>query len=111
VEETEGELIVRAELPGLKKEEVKIEYDEKHGILSLFGEKKHEREEEKNTPSGKYHCFERRYGSFERSFRLPEACRSKIDMIDAKAVDGVLEIHCPKDDKPETTKKKSIEIK
>jgi HSP20 family protein len=111
VEEQEKEIIVRAELPGLKKEEVKIEYDEKRGILTILGEKKHEKEEEKETPEGKYHCIERRYGSFERSFRLPEACKSKIDEITAASVDGVLEIHCPKDEKPITTKKKNIEIK
>jgi HSP20 family protein len=110
-EEKEGEVIIRAELPGLKKEEVKIEYDEKNGILSILGEKKHEKEEKKDTPSGKYHCIERRYGAFERSFRLPEACRSKIDEINAKSVDGILEVHCPKDAKPPTTTKKSIEIK
>jgi HSP20 family protein len=111
VEEREEEVIVRAELPGLKKEEVKIEYDEKNGILSIFGEKKNEREENKETPEGKYHCIERRYGSFERSFRLPEACRSKIDEISAKCVDGILEVSCPKDKKPQVLAKKSIEIK
>jgi HSP20 family protein len=112
VEEAEGELMIRAELPGLKKEEVKIEYDEKHGILSIFGEKKQEKEEKKDTSEGKYHYVERRYGSFKRSFRLPEACRSKVDEITAKSVDGVLEIRCPKENiepKPET--KKNIEIK
>ena len=84
VEEKEEEITIRAELPGLKKEEVKIEYDEKQGILSIFGEKKQEKEEKKDTSSGKYHYVERRYGSFKRLFRLPEACRSKIDEITAQ---------------------------
>lgn len=111
VEETEEEIVIRAELPGLKKEEVKVEYDEKHGILSIFGEKKNEREEKKDTPKGNYHYVERRYGSFERSFRLPETCLSKMDGISAKSVDGVLEIHCPKDKvEPKPTTKKNIEI-
>jgi HSP20 family protein len=113
VEEKEGELVIRAELPGLKKEELKIEYDEKHGILSISGEKKHEKEESKDTPKEKYHYIERRYGSFERAFRLPAACKSKIDGITAKSVDGVLEVHCPKEtvlEESKTPTKRSIEI-
>ena len=98
-------------MPGLKKEEVKIEYDEKQGILSIFGEKKQKKEEKKDTSSGKYHYVERRYGSFKRLFRLPEACRSKIDEITAKSVDGILEVHCPKEKvEPKTLTKKKIEI-
>jgi HSP20 family molecular chaperone IbpA len=60
VEEKKEELIIKAKLPGLKKEEVKIEYDEKQGILSIYGEKKQEKEESKdNTPQGKNHCIKR----------------------------------------------------
>jgi HSP20 family protein len=111
IRETPTELVIFAELPGLKKEEVKIEYDEKNSILSLFGEKKQEMEENKELPEGgKFHLFERKYGCFKRSFHLPDSCKTKINEINAKSVDGVLEVHCPKETEVETPIKRNIKI-
>lgn len=77
-----------AEVPGLKPEEIHVEL--KGDVLLLYGEKKEEREDEK----GGYHVVERRYGSFHRSFRLPEPIeREKISAVHK---DGVLKVVLPK---------------
>jgi len=88
VRETEGEYIVRAELPGLTREDVKINLI--NNTLILRGEKKQENEEKK----GSWHHVERSYGSFERTFTLPTTVTS--DTIKAKFHNGVLEITVPK---------------
>lgn len=79
---------VRVELPGVKKEAVKITLE--NNLLTLSGEKRFEGENEEKT----YHLREARYGQFERSFRLSEG----IDRQHVKAEfkDGVLEIALPK---------------
>lgn len=88
IADAENEYTVTAEVPGLKKEDISIDYDD--GVLTIAGEKKEEvREEDK-----KYYLFERCYGSFERSFTLPNSVDG--DKITAKVSDGVLTIHLPK---------------
>jgi HSP20 family protein len=76
--------VIRAELPGVKQEDVNITLQ--NGVLTISGEHKADQEEER----GGYHVRERRYGSFRRSMSLPEGVdESKIR---AKFEDGVLEV-------------------
>ncbi|MFO1518681.1 MAG: Hsp20/alpha crystallin family protein [bacterium] len=91
----------RAELPGLKKEDVKINVRE--GVLTLQGERKFEEEKKDEN----HYRIERSYGVFARSFTLPTSVdESKIQ---ATMKDGVLEIRVPK--KPEAKEKEiSIEV-
>jgi HSP20 family protein len=102
IEENVEEYVVKAELPGLKKEEVKITYND--GVLALQGERKQEKEEK----GKKYHRIERTYGTFYRSFLIPEGVDEK--KIFAEQKDGLLYIHMPKtmEKKPE---EKTIEVK
>lgn len=98
--ENDKEYAVNAELPGVKKEDVKIQVQ--NGVLTLSGERKSEREDK----DGKYHRVERSYGAYSRSFVLPDDVLE--DQIAADSKDGVITIHLPK-----TTVKKSaaIEVK
>lgn len=98
--EDDKEYLVKAELPEVKKEDVKVTLED--GALRISGERKFEKEE-KNR---KYHRIERAYGSFERVFILPEG--TKPDTIRASFHDGLLEVHLPKNGKPEH---KAVEVK
>ena len=100
ISEDDKEYIVKAEIPEMKKEEIKINVHD--DVLTVSGERKYEKEEK----GKKYHRVERAYGSFMRSFVLPEnADGSKIS---AEYKDGVLKVHLPKS---EQAKKKAIEGK
>ncbi len=100
ISEDEKEYLIKAELPEVKKEDAKVSVQ--NDVLTISGERKYEKEEK----GKKYHRVERAYGSFERSFTLPEdADASKIA---AEFKDGVLKVHLPKSEKP---KPKSIEVK
>ena len=80
----DGDLVVRAELPGVKQDDVDITLQD--NVLTISGERKAEQEEER----GGYHVRERRYGSFSRSLALPEGLdESKIH---ARYENGVLEV-------------------
>jgi len=100
IEEKDGKYLLKADLPGLKKEDIHLELHD--GYLTLKGERKSEHEEKKEN----YHRMERTYGSFQRSFRVPESVTEKD--IKAKYHDGVLEmtIPAPKEEKP-----KAIDVK
>jgi HSP20 family protein len=87
VKEEAGKLMVHAELPGLKKEEVKVSVAD--DVLTIEGERKQETEEK---GEGFFHS-ERRYGKFIRSIRLPEGANA--DKITANITDGVLEVAVP----------------
>jgi len=87
VKEKEGKLLVTAELPGVKKEDVKIHID--GDMLVVEGERKEEKEEKRE---GYYHS-ERSYGKFYRSLELPEG--AKPDLTAAAFNNGVLEITIP----------------
>jgi HSP20 family protein len=100
ITEDDKEYLVKAELPELKKEEVKVTVE--NGELTITGERKFEKEE-KNK---KYHRIERSYGSFVRSFTLPENVSG--DKVNAEFKDGLLTVHLPKDEK---TTPKSIDVK
>jgi HSP20 family protein len=100
IAEDEKEYIVKAELPGINKEDIKVTVE--GGVLSITGERKAEKEE-KNK---KYHRIERSYGTFTRTFTLPEA--ASAEKVSAEFKDGVLKVHLPKDEK---AKPKSVEVK
>jgi HSP20 family protein len=98
--EANGEFVLTAEIPGMTKEDVDISVED--NVLTLKGEKKFEREEERE----RMHIRERRYGAFERSFTLPR--NVEAGKIRAEYKDGVVEVHMPK--APEAQGRK-IEIK
>ncbi len=99
VYETDQELVVKAELPGVKKENVEVSI--RDNALHIRGEKKEEKEEKTET----YHRVERVYGRFERVVPLPTDV--KVESAKAEFKDGVLEIRIPK---AEGAKEKKIEI-
>ena len=99
ITEDEKEYVIKAELPELKKEDVKISVQ--HDVVSISGERKSEKEEK----GKKYHRVERQYGRFVRSFTLPED--SDGSKIAAEYKDGVLKVRLPKSEK---AKPKSIEV-
>lgn len=94
IEENAEGYLVRAELPGMKLEDIKITLSE--GQLVVRGEKR--REEEKSGAT--YHRVERVYGTFERAFTLGHAVRT--DAIEATYRDGVLEVRVPKAEEART---------
>lgn len=96
--ERDGEYEVTAELPGLDQKDVEVKVA--GGALVLHGEKKMEREENKE---GMFFS-ERRYGSFRRSFRLPE--NVDVDGIAAHFEKGVLKVTLPKSAQAKTEEKK-----
>ena len=98
--EDSKEYTIKAELPGLTKENVKVTVED--GVLEIAGERKEEKEEKDK----KHHRIESSYGSFRRSFTLPED--SSGEKVSAEFKDGVLKVHLPKD---QTAKQKSVEVK
>jgi HSP20 family protein len=88
VQETDREYLLKADLPDVKKEDVKV--DVKEGILTVEGERKQEKEEK----GKKFHRIERSYGKFVRRLALP----TDVDhqKIAAEFKDGVLNVHMPK---------------
>lgn len=99
VSETDGEYQIKAEIPDVKKEDVKVIVED--GVLTIQGERKREKEEK----GKKYHRVERSYGSFVRSFTLPDLVDE--EMVKAEFKDGVLNLQLPKSEK---AKPKAIEI-
>jgi HSP20 family protein len=98
--ETDKELIVKGEVPGMDKKDINITVSD--GMLTIRGEKKHEKKEENEQ----YHHVERRYGAFSRTMRLPHEVEA--DKVDATYKEGVLSIRLPKS---EAVEPKKIEIK
>jgi HSP20 family protein len=88
VSETDGEYLIKADLPEVRKEDVSITVQD--GVLTLSGERRQEKREE----SEKLHRVERSYGSFMRRFALPE--NADDQGIRAESRDGVILIHIPK---------------
>jgi HSP20 family protein len=88
ISETDNEYLIRAELPAVKKEDVKVTIDS--GILTIQGERK----QEKEAKDEKVHRVESFYGSFARSFGLPENVNT--DAIRCESTNGVLTVHVPK---------------
>ncbi len=101
ISETGEEYLIRASLPAVKKEEVQVTVED--GMLTLSGERR-QKEEQKDE---KFHKVETYYGSFSRSFALPDAVDEAA--IRAESKDGVLTIHVPKT-KVETKKPTTIKV-
>jgi HSP20 family protein len=99
VSETNGEYQIKAEIPDVKKEDVKVTLED--GVLTIQGQRKQEKED-KGT---KYHRVERAYGSFVRSFTLPDLVDEQ--KVKAEFKDGVLNLQLPKSEK---AKPKAIEV-
>lgn len=99
--ETENEIRVVVELPGMKPEDVNVDLE--NNVLTISGEKHEERTEgsEKDT----WHLSERRYGRFSRSFVLPREVEH--DRIQASYADGVLNVTIPKS---EQARRRRIQI-
>jgi HSP20 family protein len=85
--ERDNRLVTKVDLPGLKKEDVKVEVTEGH--LAISGERKRETEEKKEN----FYRSEREYGSFYRAVPLPEGV--KLEDVKATFADGVLEVSVP----------------
>jgi HSP20 family protein len=100
ISETDGEYVIKAELPEVKKDDVKVTLED--GILTIQGERRREKDE-KTT---KYHRVERSYGSFARSFSLPDQVDENGVKADYK--DGMLNLRIPKSEK---AKPRAIEVK
>lgn len=100
IAETPQEYVVKADLPDTNKEDIKVSIED--NMLRIAGERKQEKEEK----SKKLHRVERYYGSFMRTFTLPD----NVDAakLEAKYANGVLEVHLPKNEKAKT---KPVEIK
>jgi HSP20 family protein len=101
--ETDTEFTIAAELPGLGKENVDIKVDEE--LLMIRGEKK--AEEQKDETRSLF--SERRYGSFERTFRLPETVQT--EQIAARYENGILIVSLPKLPKAKKPEPRQINIK
>jgi HSP20 family protein len=100
VYEDTNNVYVKAELPGLKKEDIEVSLED--GVLNLSGERKNET----RTDKAAQHRSERFVGKFNRSLTLP--AEVKFDQVDANYKDGVLTVTLPK---AEQAKRKNIEVK
>ncbi|MEY2486617.1 MAG: hypothetical protein QOG67_2230 [Verrucomicrobiota bacterium] len=99
ITEDNNEYVIKAELPDVKKEDVKVTVE--NGVLMISGERKFEKEEKEK----KYHRIERAYGSFVRSFTLPDD--TDAAKVKAEFKDGVLTVHLPKS---EQAKPKQVDV-
>jgi HSP20 family protein len=100
ISEDDKEYLIKVEVPGVNKEDVRVTVE--NGILTITGERKEEKEEK----GKKFHRVERMYGTFLRTFTLPDGTAG--DKISAEFRDGILKVHLPKS---EEAKPKSIEVK
>jgi HSP20 family protein len=100
ISETDQEYLVKAELPGVVREDVKVTHDD--GVLTIEGERK----SLKTEKDEKLHRTERFFGSFTRSFSLPD--NADVKNIRAETKDGVLNVHIPK---LKVEKPKPVQIK
>lgn len=94
-----NDVVIKAELPGMKKEDIDVQLAE--NVVTISGEKKKEEKVEKKN----YYRVERLFGSFSRSFRLPADVQG--DKVKAQFKDGMLEVRLPK---TEEAKKKELKV-
>lgn len=99
VSEDDKEFTIKADLPEVKREDVHVTLED--GTIRITGERKFEKEEK----GRRYHRIERSFGTFERSFVLPEG--AKTDKVKAEFKDGTLQVHLPKAPQIQT---KALEI-
>ena len=100
ISEDDGEYLIKVDLPEVRKEEIKVTVE--NGVLILSGMRKFEEEEK----SRKHHRIERAYGTFGRTFSLPD--NADAEKVDAEFRDGVLRVHIGKS---EAARPKQIEVK
>lgn len=100
ISETEAEYAIQAELPGVKKEDVRVTLE--NGVLTIQGE----RRQQQSEPGRKYHRVEVSYGRFVRSFTLPDTVEA--GNVRAEYADGMLNLHLPKSEK---AKPRQIDVK
>jgi HSP20 family protein len=100
IQETDKEYVIKAELPEVKKENVKVEMLD--GVLTIEGERTQEKEEK----GKKFHKVERAYGKFVRQFALPTEVEAA--KVQAEFKDGMLNVHLPKS---ASAKPRSVEVK
>lgn len=100
VTEDDKEYTLKAELPDMKQEDIKVSLE--NGLLSISGERKLS----KDVKDKKYHRIERSYGSFTRTFSVPTD--AETNKVEAKYDAGVLTVHIPK---LENAKPRQIEVK
>jgi HSP20 family protein len=98
--EDRDDIVVKADLPGMKKEDIDVSLTD--DAITISGERKKEEKVEKKN----YYSFERSYGSFKRSFRLPTEVQT--DKAKARFEDGVLEIRIPKTEEAKKKEKKIL---
>ncbi len=99
IEESDKEYLIKAELPAIKREEVKVCIS--NGVLTVEGERKHEREDRNK----KFHRVERSFGRFVRRIAVPTDVDEQ--KVTAEFTDGVLNLHLPKS---ESAKPKTVDI-
>ncbi len=100
ITEDDKEYLIKAEVPEIKKNEIRVTVE--NGVLVISGERKFEKEEKYR----KYHRIERAYGSFVRSFDLPDD--ADAGKVNAEFKDGLLAVHIAKS---EASRPKQIEVK
>ncbi len=100
ITEDDKEYLIKAELPEVKKDDVKVTVEQ--GVLTITGERKFEKDEK----STKYHRIERSYGSFVRSFSVPDD--SDPSKVVAEFKDGILKVHLTKS---EQARPRQVEVK
>ncbi|MCL5096559.1 MAG: Hsp20/alpha crystallin family protein [Candidatus Omnitrophica bacterium] len=100
IAEDDKQYVIEAELPEIRKEDVNVTVQE--GVLTISGERKFQKEEK----GRKYHRVERAYGTFERSFTIPDD--ADAGTVHAEFKDGVLRVHVGKSEKSKST---AIEVK
>lgn len=101
ISETDSAYLIKGEIPGVKKEDVKVTIED--GMITLRGERKQEKEDK----GEKYHRIERCYGSFMRSFRLPDDAEEST--VKAEFKDGMISVTLPKSEQAKN-KPKQIEV-
>lgn len=100
ISETDQEYLIRAQLPAVRKEDVKVTLDQ--GLITIHGERK----EEKENRDEKFHRVESFRGAFSRSFSMPDNIDEQAIRADSK--DGVLTVHLPK---AKASTPKTVEVK
>ncbi len=100
ISEDEREYLIKAELPGVRREDVKVTLE--NGVLTLSGERAFEKEEK----GRRYHRVERAYGQFTRSFTLPDD--TDAGKVTAEFKDGVLRVQIAKSERAQP---KAIDVK
>ena len=101
ISETDKTIIIRSNLPGIKKKDIKIDLDDLNRVLTFYGARSDKRDDNEV-----YHRVDRSYGKFSRSIELPK--NADFDNIRANMEDGVLNISIPK--KKKQTKTRAINI-